>query len=278
VVETIYYINKNMAAPANLESQSLSLGVFVGKDEHKETNEDSVVIILCSQDKLVMAIADGLGGHPQGDVASQIAVAELGKRIQDAGLKDSYRSEIIDTFERANQKILDLKSGAGTTLIVIEIHGQALRVYHAGDSSLVIFGGKGRQRYRTIGHSLFDLGQEAGLVDESNHNDGDLRSTVTNLLGCDHMRVEIGPTITLAPRDIVVMGSDGLFDNLSLEEIKDQLKGSSLDVCQKLAFAAKSRMIEELPKVYSKPDDLSLIVLKSAKNLTKTKEIPESNH
>jgi serine/threonine protein phosphatase PrpC len=69
------------------------------------------------------------------------------------------------------------------------------------------------------------------------------RHLVSNTIGTSDMRVEIGPRITMALHDTLLIASDGLFDNLLVEEIKDIIRTGQLPaVAEKLAQVCRVRM------------------------------------
>ena len=74
------------------------------------------------------------------------------------------------------------------------------------------------------------------------------------------MRIEVGPRFELAPRDTVLLASDGLTDNLTLAEIIALVrKGPLTQAVAKLAALARERMSTRLPGTPSKPDDLTIV-------------------
>jgi serine/threonine protein phosphatase PrpC len=80
------------------------------------------------------------------------------------------------------------------------------------------------------------------------------------------MSVEIGSHLSLAPRDTVVLASDGLFDNLYIDEISACVRKDSLDqACLLLVETTRSRMTETTPEHPSKPDDLTVVLYRPRK-------------
>ena len=75
------------------------------------------------------------------------------------------------------------------------------------------------------------------------------------------MRIEVGPTLKLAPKDTLLIASDGLFDNFQLDEIQDRIrKGSLRTIMQALINEARRRMVQPIEGYPSKPDDLTFIL------------------
>jgi serine/threonine protein phosphatase PrpC len=99
---------------------------------------------------------------------------------------------------------------------------------------------------------------------------------VSNFLGSPEMRIDVGAEVELQPRDTVVLASDGLMDNVHLDEIIERVrKGPIAEAMDKLVALANRRMADISSAQPSKPDDLSVILFRksprtSSINLTKS--------
>ena len=98
-----------------------------GKDS---ANEDSLALVRVDSGRGVLAIADGFGGQPAGDQASELAVKTVASTVQRAALNgQDMRVTVMDSFELANEAVLALGVGAASTLAVVEIDGDVVRAY-----------------------------------------------------------------------------------------------------------------------------------------------------
>ena len=195
----------------------------------KPTNEDSAAIIQLGDDSFVLAVADGVGGSVAGREASNAAVRTLSRVL--TKLPDEtpqLRPAILDAVEEANKTVLGLARGAATTLVVAQLDATRLRSYHVGDSELLAVGQRGRIKQRVVPHSPTGFAVEAGLLDEDEAVQHDQRHVLFNVIGSSDMRVEVGPALQLAVRDTVLLASDGLFDNLFIDEIVDTIRSGPL--------------------------------------------------
>lgn len=225
-------------------------------------NEDALAVIRCGNDKAVFAVADGFGGQPAGDQASRIAVESIVACVTD-GLREGMdlRYGILNGFEEANRAVTALGVGAASTLAVAEFDHSIVRSYHAGDSEIVIVGQRGKVKLQTVSHSPVGYGVEAGLINREDAIHHDERNIVSNMIGSTEMRIEIGPHIQLQPRDRVLLGTDGVFDNLFLPEVVDIVRKGPLDErCSALVNACADRMATCSPDVPGKPDDIAIIL------------------
>ena len=231
----------------------------------KETpNEDAAALIPFNDDAAVLVVADGVGGRPSGDQASGIVVQELARAIG-AARKDGQilRAAILNGIERANAEVLDRGLGSAATLAVVEIQGQTVRPFHIGDCSIIVCGQRGRLRLQTVAHSPVGFAVEAGLMDESEAMHHEDRHLVSNVIGASDMRIEIGAMLELARHDTLVVASDGLLDNLHLEEIIAEMRcGRLSEAAARLAGRATRRMLDPREGTPSKPDDLTFILFR----------------
>lgn len=225
-------------------------------------NEDSAAVIAMSDSWGILAVADGLGGAPGGQQASAVAVKCLAGAIRDATREGhDPRWGILNGFEAANKKVLALGIGAGTTLTVVEVGQGSARAYHVGDSQVLVTGQRGKVKFLTIPHSPVGYGVESGLLDEHDAMHHEERHVVSNAIGSEEMRIDVGPPVLLAPRDTVLLASDGLFDNLHVKEVVGVVrKGPLSSLVGDLADQALGRMGGAAEGDPSKPDDLTFIV------------------
>jgi len=234
----------------------------------KTDNEDSAAIIQLGDDSLVLAVADGVGGSVAGREASNAAVRTLSRVL--TKLPDEtpqLRPAILDAVEEANKAVLGLARGAATTLVVAQLDATRLRSYHVGDSELLAVGQRGRIKQRVVPHSPTGFAVEAGLLDEDEAVQHDQRHVLFNVIGSSDMRVEIGPALQLAVRDTVLLASDGLFDNLFIDEIVRTIcSGPLTAAADRLVERVQARMHgEEAAHQPCKPDDLTIVLFRPHK-------------
>ena len=257
-----FYVESDMDTPALHPMAGGNVVVLCRRCPDKfEPNDDSAAIIQTSSGAVVLIVADGVGGCPLGYKASAIAVRSVAEVVQAAEPMSDLRPAILDGIERANEEILDLGVGAATTLAVVEIQAGRARAYQVGDSMSVIVGQRGALKWKSTPHSPVGYAVESGLLDESEALHHDERHLVSNLVGSRSMHIEIGPSRKLTPRDTVVVASDGLFDNLHLDEVIEHGRsGKPIDRMNELANLANSRMTESDPRLPGKPDDLTVLL------------------
>jgi serine/threonine protein phosphatase PrpC len=227
-------------------------------------NEDTVAIIPYGPEAAVLLVADGAGGLPGGKRASLTAAMALVESLQGAIEQTMLlRTAILDGIEAANAAVMGVGNGSATTLTVVTIEGRIVRAYQVGDSQAIVVGQRGRLRLQTAVHSPTGFAVEAGFLDQRAALHHEERHLVSNFLGTADMRIDMGAEIELRPRDTVLVASDGLMDNVHLDEILERIRTGPIDdALQKVVALANRRMADGASAQPSKPDDLSLILFR----------------
>lgn len=242
--------------------------IYTGRDPYKETeNEDTVAILPYGPGAAVLVVADGAGGLPAGKRASLTAVNTLAESLQVAMDKTTLlRTAILNGIDAANTAVLALANGSATTLTVITIEGRLARSYQIGDSEAIIIGQKGLVKLQTTAHSPTGFAVEAGYLDERDALHHEDRHLVSNFIGTADMRIDVGTAVELDLRDTVLLASDGLMDNVHVDEIIEIVrKGPLKEAVGAVVEVAAKRMRKERDGLPSKPDDLSVILFRKPK-------------
>ena len=238
---------------------------FTCRSPDKETeNEDTVAVIPYGPQAAVLVVADGAGGLPAGKRASVCAVTTLIDSLNTSMAETMMlRNAILNGIEAANLAVLQLGNGSATTLTVVTIEGLIARAYQIGDSEAIVVGQRGVLKLQTPVHSPTGLAVEAGFLDQRDALHHAERHLVSNFLGTPEMRIDVGAAVTLRPRDTVLVASDGLMDNVHVDEIIARIrKGPIAAAADSVISLARRRMSSDTTEQPSKPDDLSLILFR----------------
>lgn len=182
----------------------------------RDNNEDSSIL---DDDHQLYAVADGMGGHQGGEVASRTAIEALRAAIASG-------RPVNDAITRANSAVIeraagdDELTGMGTTLTAVVVGGaQQLLVGHVGDSRAYLLH-EGTLRRITDDHSLVEeLVREGGLTPEQAESHP-RRNIVTRAVGID-VEVDVDVyTLPVIPGDRVLICSDGLTDMVRERDIE----------------------------------------------------------
>ncbi len=241
------------------------LVAYTRQSPDKDTeNEDTVAIIPWGPDAAVLVIADGAGGLPAGKRASLTAVSTLARSLQVSLEKTTLlRTAVLNGIEAANDAVREFANGSATTLTIMTIEGRLARSYQIGDSEALVVGQRGLIKLQTTAHSPTGFAVEAGFLDHRealHHAD---RHLVSNFIGMVDMSIDMGTSVELRPRDTVILVSDGVTDNVHIDELVDFARTGPLGAAaDKVVETASERMEKEKRGQPSKPDDLSLILFR----------------
>ena len=262
------------AREPDLREATIGGGVFIAytcPSPDKETeNEDTVAAIPYGPEAAVLIVADGAGGLPAGKRASLAAVTTLLESLRSAMAEPLLlRTAILNGIEAANVAVQELGNGSATTLTVISVEGLTVRAYQIGDSEAMVVGQRGLIKLQTTAHSPTGFAVEAGFLDEREALHHAERHLVSNFLGTTDMRIDIGAEVELRPRDTILLASDGLMDNVHVDEIIERIRTGRLGAAvERVISLADRRMAGTSAGQPSKPDDLSLILFRKVRRPT----------
>lgn len=228
-----------------------------GRPDGSGKNED-VAAIVDGSDGTTLVIADGVGGSTNGQRAANETVCLVARAAAKADA-EGLRSAIVDAIEDAHQRIRTIGQ---TTLTIVTIRGSELRTYQVGDSAAFVIGQRGKLRHKTTSHSPVGYAVESGVIDHREALVHEELHLVSNVLGAGDMNLELSSNRALRARDTVLVASDGLLDNVYLDEIIEIVRAGPLgDAARKLTQRSIERMART-DRSPSKPDDLSFIVFR----------------
>lgn len=196
----------------------------------RDHNEDSVTVIKNSSGEVLLAVADGMGGHRGGEIASSIAISHIGKRfmeISSLGNKEDAINWIKDVVSEANVQIYKYtnenpeSAGMGTTLVLAVLTKQFLLFGNIGDSSGYVFKNE-RIHKITTDHTLVNLLVKSGELTEEEAKDHPRKNVLMRALGAT-TKVEMDIFDVERDVDGVMLCSDGLTNMLDDEQISKVL-------------------------------------------------------
>lgn len=214
-------------------------------------NEDSFEI---DSDNHVYIVADGMGGHRHGEVASRIAVEAVSRWMDGNGATGAdsddlppHLASLKAAIESAQTAVQDAVEedvslvGMGTTVVAMILRGTSAGVAHVGDSRAYRYRDSELERL-TKDHTWVGEQVGAGLLSEEQAKVHPLRNVVTRALGGRGSVVVEMREISLLPGDLYLLCSDGLTTMLSDEEIEDHLEsaGDIQEACRSLISAANA--------------------------------------
>ncbi len=231
----------------------------------RTSNEDSFVI---DDKNHFYVVADGMGGHAAGEVASRLAVESIGRHISGtdprreptlpASLRSPSREEaalppparrVLTAIRLANQEIVRsvrrdrTKRGMGTTVVIALIRGRRAYIGSVGDSRVYLVRGRA-MRQLTSDHTFVNEQVRAGAISEEEARRHPARNILTRAVGSQEDVEADLLEQDLEAGDLLLLCSDGLTSMANDDEILRVAGGSANDlqtICRKLVELANSR-------------------------------------
>lgn len=203
----------------------------------RDHNEDSVIITKNKMGEILLAVADGMGGHCAGEIASSIAISHLGERfsnISSVGIKEDAVSFIKEIVSEANVLIYKYTAehpesqGMGTTLVLAILTPTFLLFGNIGDSSGYVL--KNNKLHKiTTDHTLVSLLVKSGELTEEEAKEHPKKNVLMKALGATNT-IEMDIFDVESKVNGILLCSDGLTNLLDDEQIvKVLLDGSNID-------------------------------------------------
>ena len=216
----------------------------------RDHNEDNVIIVKNQNNETLLAVADGMGGHLCGEVASSIAITHVANRFKDmssVGNKDDAINWIQDIASEINVLIYKYtaehpeSTGMGTTFVLAILTNDFLLFGNIGDSSGFVVK-KGKIKKITSDHTLVNLLLQSGELTEEEALNHPKKNVLMKALGA---AAKVEMDIFEVERDIegILLCSDGLTNLLDQEQILKVLS-ENLDIeskLQKLVYKCNNR-------------------------------------
>ena len=228
-------------------------------------NEDSHGILELD-DVLLLIVADGLGGHNAGEVASNLAVKEIQETIKKHyGSTDDHKKILAKAIEKANRKIFDLAavnpeySGMGTTVVAVLVKGNKALVANVGDSRAYLINDN-EIRQITKDHSLVQSLLDMDAIDKEEAFGHPQKNVVLRTLGTKETVEGDFYEVGLNDGELLMLCTDEITDTLPDSQIRGIIqKADSLEVITR-------KLIEASLKGETK-DNITVVLYKQNKQL-----------
>lgn len=216
----------------------------------RDHNEDSVTIVKNVNDEILMAVADGMGGHRGGEIASSIAINVITKRFSQndkVGTKEETINLIRKIISEANMEIYKYtkehpeSDGMGTTVVLAILTSKFLLFGNIGDSSGFVIKNKKLHKI-TMDHTLVNLLVRSGELTEEEAKNNPRKNILMRALGAV-TDVEMDVFDVTDDVEGVLLCSDGLTNMLSEEQIMKVLneEHTGPEKLQKLIIKSNNR-------------------------------------
>lgn len=238
--------------------------------DHNEDSLFSLTTLLSGSGEAIplgiYIVADGMGGHHHGEIASKIAVKTMASHIVREILvhhispshlppEESLQEIMSKGIHKAHETVLGEAIGGGTTLTAITIFNKQLTIAHVGDSRIYKINLDGHMEPVTRDHSLVKRLEELGQLTPEEAAVDPRRNVLYHALG---QAVPLEPEIISLPcpsSGYLLLCSDGLWGVISEKMIGDIIRNNPIlsDACQEMVDAANA---------VGGPDNISVILIK----------------
>jgi serine/threonine protein phosphatase PrpC len=235
----------------SLDDAELTIAASIQTDPGciRESNEDSGRHVsprdnetLAARGRLTV-VADGMGGHASGEVASAMAVDVIGEQYY-SDRQSSPQDALRKAVEAANVEIYEASltderfAGMGTTLVALVILGDIAFSAHVGDSRLYRMRSQ-QLEMLTLDHSQVMEMVQHGIITMEQARNHDDKNVILRAVGTQpEVEVEVSDTFKVEPGDTFVLCSDGLNDMIDDSEIESILAGEPDE------YSATARLIQ----------------------------------
>ena len=210
-------------------------------------NEDAAVARDLADGSQLLVVADGMGGHADGNVASRVAIEAVIERCE-AEPALTPASMLREAFEAANAKVRGggasgSSSDAGTTLVAAIVNGSRAWVANIGDSrAYLVPAGTGPLQQLTVDHSWVEDQVRAGFLAPGDPLAANRRHLISRAIGLDaHADTDLFGPFELPVGSVLLLCSDGLHGVLDDRDIGNALRESGDSYAAAMIAAAHSR-------------------------------------
>lgn len=227
------------------------------KGKVRSHNEDSIVLL---KKDGVFAVADGVGGNANGEIASKKATEILEKTFKSKVEKNLDEKYFLDLFLNIDKEISKLvksdkgKNGMATTLVLAYVKNKRFLIGNTGDSRAYIVN-KDFMLQITDDHSFVDELVRSGKISEEEAINHPNKNIITKALGFSDDPKPDFFVGDIKDEDIILLCSDGLTNELSDKEIEDVIRKNKKikSACDELVEKAKEK---------GGKDNISIILIK----------------
>lgn len=243
-----FFVHRSPEQPMSKAEENLPAGILsafrtdVGKV--RANNQDAPIV---SEKLRLYGVADGMGGHKGGEVASTSARDDLLRELEGKTPSVATLSSAIEEVNRQiyhQQEHDDALTGMGTTLSVLWMSDNFVYIGHVGDSRVYLLR-DGEFKQMTLDHSLVEQLVREGVLTEEEAQNHPMRNIITRAIGTDES-VEVDVVVEERRKgDLWLACSDGLHGLVDDRQMRDALRQyapeKAADVLLKAALDAGGR-------------------------------------
>ncbi len=259
-------------------SKTRRIGLLTDIGRKRTVDEDSILaadlsfgINSKSHKLLLLAVADGMGGHAKGEEASKIALNTLARTVIPELFNDTPYTELLDRgIQQANQEIIDFtyenpeSEGMGTTSVCALVKDNEIHLANVGDSRAYVISND-EIRQITTDDSLVQQLVDSGKITEAEARDHPQKNVITKAVGTSASVESDTRRLTLDSDETLLLCCDGVIAHLTDDDIKKI-------ICESIDPQTACQEIVDLANERGGSDNISLIILSAEDTNTEETE------
>lgn len=236
--------------------------------QKRSVNEDRAAMFVRSDFVRLGVIADGMGGHNAGDVASDMAITQIGEFFESAPAEQFYSVETIqqwfmDSVKKINSLIFHYSlthedcQGMGTTFLAVVLTGKQKVLCHIGDSRAYEWH-EGKMKQLTKDHSYVNVLVEHGEISPEEAEIHPRKNLITKALGTEKNVDPDFISLIIPTYSYLLLCSDGLSNKLSMDIMTNILSSND-------SVDEKGKTLVNLANEKGGEDNISLVLIANMK-------------
>lgn len=251
IINTVYLTNFGKSRVKNEDS------ILIQDQVIYETDMEEAESKVFESSRILLSVADGMGGHMKGEIASRSVLLFLGEHMADVTSSKAVRKTILRSKELLNSIASETRAfGLGTTLSGFLFKGKKSILFNCGDSRIYKVKGENLERL-TKDHSVVQVLYNHGLIDEDGMRTHPSKNLLTSAIIGDsspQTPVVTVEEIEIREGDKFLLCTDGLWESMTSQELRDIF--FNYETLTEKAFALKELALERGGR-----DNLSLIIV-----------------
>ncbi|WP_125565100.1 Stp1/IreP family PP2C-type Ser/Thr phosphatase [Companilactobacillus insicii] len=229
----------------------------------RENNQDYVNVFKNKRGIVFGIVADGMGGHRGGDVASDMAVSHLGHNFEESEITDleDLREWVLKEISKENDRIVSVSNqfddlnGMGTTMVGVFFVGEKMMVVNVGDSRCYVYHDD-ELKQLSVDHSLVHELLETGQISPEEAENHPQKNIITQTLGVSQTVQPRVKNFDIINDSIILLCTDGLTNMVPEDEIKSVLT-------QKIGLEAKCHILIDKANQAGGRDNITALLFAS---------------
>lgn len=245
-----------------MERDNMKVKCITNRGKVRKTNEDAGGTFYNKANQLLAIVADGMGGHLAGEIASKLAVTHAKNRWEQhpemttAQEAEFFLGRLMEEMNEIvfTESLKDVRyGGMGTTVVLTISTNQFATIGHVGDSRCYVRNEEGFKQL-TVDHSYVNELVRTGEISPNDAENHPNKNVLVEVIGTDETVKYAVKTIGLEQGDVLLLCSDGLYEKVSVKELHETIDN-------KIEFVNKWQALVDLANDRGGEDNITLVAV-----------------